>query len=936
MRIRSMSVMKMIVLFLVFTWDCRPVFAEYIVAWGRNTYGQCDVPEGNDFVAIAAGDAHSLALRSDGSLVSWGYGECDAPKGTDFVAIAAYGPYSIALKSDGSLVVWSYYESDRCDAPKGNDFVAVAAGKTHAVALKSDGSLLTWGYKSNSGLGDVLDGNDFVAIAAGDRHSLALRSDGSIVGWGRNRDGQCDAPTGNDFTAIAAGKNNSYALKSDGSLVTWGYRKKKGRARLPQGNDFIAISNYEYYNMALRSNGSVVVWRSKQGVVEGNNFTAITAGLNHDLALAIKPEIYSNRQRPFPHKPSKPGTPVAKDLRVTTTEDTEVHITLVGEGFEGDGFKYYISDRPDYGKLSNNNGQANVTYTPYVNYYGLDSFTYSVHQAKLRSGYATVNIAVTPVLDEPVAQDIEAITCKDRPIEIDLVGLDSDGDDLKYDIRSRPKNGKLKLIDVTHNIYRYTPEADFNGKDSFTFEASDGQSMSNLATVNITVVALSESGLPTARESVYAKRVLEPLKVETPVDVVVDRDDNLYILSAPAEGNSQVLVCNLDLQIEHTFIVDANSPRGIAVSKKHVYVANTGGNRVLRYSKDGRIDLSFGKDGSVGQRGSGEGEFNKPWGIYVDGEENIYISDSGNNRVQIFDVSGKFKSQWQQKTDYDKKSTRRNIVIRDKRAERMYVEMLSSPRHINGFDQVRVNDRVPIRKPTGFYFQPSGLSGKIFLADTKNHKIKQLSSGSGYLYSACGEKGNALGSFNYPMDVDYDLEMDQLVVADSGNNRIQVLQLRSYGEMFSTSAMTCIQEISDQNLSGPMGVAVVTKQPNQFIYVADTGNNRVVKLQNGFYRAGASPVDVWEQFKAALLADDIDAALSFIGSWRRKNYAKIFKQIRPHLKEYVEGMGDLIPSSQDAGSAVYELPTTDPNGNTLLFPVHFIMGEDGTWKIENF
>ena len=43
-----------------------------LVGWGDNGYGQTNVPAGNDFVAIAAGDYHSLALKSDGSLVGWG------------------------------------------------------------------------------------------------------------------------------------------------------------------------------------------------------------------------------------------------------------------------------------------------------------------------------------------------------------------------------------------------------------------------------------------------------------------------------------------------------------------------------------------------------------------------------------------------------------------------------------------------------------------------------------------------------------------------------------------------------------------------------------------------------------------------------------------------------------------------------------------------
>ena len=43
-----------------------------IVGWGDNDYGQATPPAGNDFIAIAAGSYHSLALKSDGSIVGWG------------------------------------------------------------------------------------------------------------------------------------------------------------------------------------------------------------------------------------------------------------------------------------------------------------------------------------------------------------------------------------------------------------------------------------------------------------------------------------------------------------------------------------------------------------------------------------------------------------------------------------------------------------------------------------------------------------------------------------------------------------------------------------------------------------------------------------------------------------------------------------------------
>ena len=62
----------LITAFAVAAWAGASPSTGYIVAWGHNDHGQCDVPVGNDFVEIAAGWSHNLALKSDGSLVAWG------------------------------------------------------------------------------------------------------------------------------------------------------------------------------------------------------------------------------------------------------------------------------------------------------------------------------------------------------------------------------------------------------------------------------------------------------------------------------------------------------------------------------------------------------------------------------------------------------------------------------------------------------------------------------------------------------------------------------------------------------------------------------------------------------------------------------------------------------------------------------------------------
>jgi probable HAF family extracellular repeat protein len=262
-----------------------------LVGWGAQT----NVPAGYDFVAVAAGYDHSLALRSDGSLAGWGsdyLGATNVPAGNDFVAIAAGYYYSLALKSDGSLAAWGDNEDEQTNVPAGNDFVAIAATYFDGVAQKSDGSLVGWG-RNRFGESNVPAGNDFVAIGGGVYHGLALKSDGSLAGWGDNNYGESNVPAGNNYAAIAGGFYHSLALKSDGSLVGWG-NNWYGQTDVPAGNDFTAIAGGFYYSLALKSDGSLAAWGSneygKTNVPVGNRFVAIAAGWNHGLAIQQVPE----------------------------------------------------------------------------------------------------------------------------------------------------------------------------------------------------------------------------------------------------------------------------------------------------------------------------------------------------------------------------------------------------------------------------------------------------------------------------------------------------------------------------------------------------------------------------------------------------------------------------------------------------------------------
>jgi alpha-tubulin suppressor-like RCC1 family protein len=275
------------------------------------------VSAGTDWKQVSIGVSHSVAIKTNGTLWTWGEGFAGGlgnnattnrsspvqtvSAGTNWKQAACGRILSAAIKTDGTLWLWgsgvngelgnnatTNRSSPVQTISTGNNWQLVSVGAYHSAAIKTDGTLWLWGQNTSGKLGNnstirvsspvqtIAGGTNWKQVSAGQDQTAAIKTDGTLWLWGNNGYGRLgdnttvskSSPvqtisTGTNWKQVSCGQSWTSAIKTDGTLWIWGVNG------LGQLGDNTTVSK-----------SSPV-----QTVSAGNNWKQVGNGFSHSSAI---------------------------------------------------------------------------------------------------------------------------------------------------------------------------------------------------------------------------------------------------------------------------------------------------------------------------------------------------------------------------------------------------------------------------------------------------------------------------------------------------------------------------------------------------------------------------------------------------------------------------------------------------------------------------
>ena len=203
--------------------------------------------------------------------------------------------------------------------------------------------------------------------------------------------------------------------------------------------------------------------------------------------------------------------PTALDVSADIYEDTPLADFLTGEDSDGQVTLYTIIDNPSHGDLTlDDSGTGQFTYVPNENYFGEDSFTFTVaDDDDDESELGTVFISIHGQNDAPVATGSALNTEEDTGATGILSASDIDGEVTFYQLKTGASNGTVIVTNPISGGFTYEPAPDYNGPEAFTFVAYDDEGQESApAEILITVTPVNDA--PVFTETTPSETIRTP------------------------------------------------------------------------------------------------------------------------------------------------------------------------------------------------------------------------------------------------------------------------------------------------------------------------------------------------------------------------------------------------------------------------------------------
>ena len=308
-------------------------------SWGYNNYGQLGdntlahksspiqtIAGGTNWKQVSTGGNHIAAIKTDGTLWTWGYNNSGqmgdntvvmksspvqtVAGGTNWKQVSTGGNHIAAIKTDGTLWLWgnnmlfatlgdntlTQRSSPVQTIAGGTNWKQVSCGNDHTSAIKTDGTLWNWGYDSYGQLGDntivtksspvqtIAVGTNWKQVSSGSYRTAAIKTDGTLWSWGNNSYGALGDNTivsksspvqtvagGTNWKQVSVGASQTVAIKTDGTLWSWGLNNN--------GN--------------LGDNTIVSKSSPVQTVAGGTNWKQVSVGASQTVAIKTDGTLWS-------------------------------------------------------------------------------------------------------------------------------------------------------------------------------------------------------------------------------------------------------------------------------------------------------------------------------------------------------------------------------------------------------------------------------------------------------------------------------------------------------------------------------------------------------------------------------------------------------------------------------------------------------------------